>query len=1622
MQGDIDPPRELAEMLAMVAGENWPYVSEMDLLRRGRALLAAAADIEPLGPEFGTEAQNVLDVTKGAGARAFRDMTERFARGEGSKPGAFPGLADSSDLVGDSVVTASNNVETAKITIIGMAALVFAELVAAAISMVITFGAAAAAGAALIKTTILLIRRLITQLIKSILSGALMMGGMNVMAQLIQVLRGHRDGFDFGEIGKSALIGAGAGAIGFGIGKGLGKVFGKGFGGQILTNTLTEGLTEHVLAKVMPLFDPNAKEDDPGLMPFVGGFFESGAEGLNNKAKGSNVFNKFNVPVPAVNIDVPNFDVHVYMEKGTSTGAPLPSPGVGLFSGKTGMIDPSTGTFIDPPADPPVDPAPAPAPAPAPGKQDPLAVPAPPADGSAPTSAPAPDLSVGTDGGTGPQPSGAPDPAGPVSAAPAPGPAPEPTPAPTPAPAATRPPGPDAVPAQSPGQQPTTGQSGRDQPPPVPSEPAPGAPASVGPPSNTPPPPPPPSTAPPPTPTPAPAPAPAPAPEISVPSSVATDGPAPPSGPAPDTSVPDGPVPDASVPDGPVRDDPPLTAPDRAPDGAQGPAASEPVPAAGAGQQPETSRPPAAPPAPDSPDSLDSILNPPQATAPAGQESGPAPQAPPVPPPPAAPGTPGAAPGPGTSDGAPGPGAGPSSAPGPSGASLPSGASSGTDAETSLSGAAPPPPPGSVPEAAPPPPPGSVPEAAAPPASPASRPPEQQSAQPGAVPVGGASPGPGGAGGAVPTGGPQAPAPAPGPGPVSPARPGGIPAPPPPPPVKPGVAPPSAGPRPPLPGPHKKGKSTGGAGSAGKAPAMVTPAPNPVGKEAIKNLASRATPVPLRTERFDPRAHPQVSTRPGLLDGRATLIRADISRFQGPNGVWIRDLTVTLPVRTDPAPGGLPASALPALEQQIQDILDAQVNTGYHLPRSGDQLHIGVELTPAAPGDGEAVTVTYSPAPGRSDQLNLKLHPPGASPAQQAKDAGMLLHEILHYTGLSDTYQDGNSLFRDTPDKSATAGIMAATTALPNGSFPLEYLSRIEDTIDSGPVLRDSPLPGGTPPGPPVPSAGETPLFDPSQEPPAFYESSQQLTQDLLDSAKPANSVDFTPSPQTSLLGPDLFGLRRPAPPPPFMAGHDYSGLLGSQTISFLDEINLANEGTPSHASMAPASLEAVDDWAIRHEPPPDKLGDWAPGQVPPLPAVMITPWTIHTIWVGGPLRDAGTMAAFRQNLALAADGYSGSAQTVLWTDVSRASFDRAKQEPSPDDSAELIEIRSMLTFARDHGIVLANVDEVFNSESPMTLHEFYKAEMSKQAGPGYAAASDILRLELMKRFGGMYIDGDNLLNTLENFEATITSEQAYAVQNSANIVGNSFLAMPKGHPFADVYLTEILSRYGKTQFQLLPSATTALPPAFFITPIGKVHRNSVMARTGPEVMRSVAATLGLPSVFGFPGMPGVTFISNASWVKPPPSTTGTPAVPDGASTLLFTQNVVQSLVRDLYNRNGDLHLTQADLAVKKHVQSQLVLESAVSFIAARPELAGLVDRLTDRRLESEGEVRTELSELIRNLFDFDGPRMEGSTESSWLGEFATPVRFQPAGQGQTTQADDITGALGEVSLNPNNT
>ncbi|MGW3109747.1 hypothetical protein ACWDEW_48650, partial [Streptomyces sp. NPDC001100] len=213
---------------------------------------------------------------------------------------------------------------------------------------------------------------------------------------------------------------------------------------------------------------------------------------------------------------------------------------------------------------------------------------------------------------------------------------------------------------------------------------------------------------------------------------------------------------------------------------------------------------------------------------------------------------------------------------------------------------------------------------------------------------------------------------------------------------------------------------------------------DPAPKDSWHGLRPHARPAVHSTERFDPHADQSNSPRPGALSGATTLVRTQVRRIQAPNGQWVRDYTLNLPVTT----------TSPNLTQQLNEritrLLDTHLNSGLALPGSGDQLHINLNLI-SDPAHPEAITLTNTANPDRADQLHLDAN-------HSDED---LLHEVLHYLGLPDEQRDNDFLLRNHPNSTAvrTTGVMATTQTPVH--IPHRYLRTIENVTAAGPRLHD---------------------------------------------------------------------------------------------------------------------------------------------------------------------------------------------------------------------------------------------------------------------------------------------------------------------------------------------------------------------------------------------------------------------------------------------------------------------------------------------------------------------------------------------------------------------------------------
>ncbi|WP_074975785.1 hypothetical protein [Amycolatopsis regifaucium] len=480
------------------------------------------------------------------------------------------------------------------------------------------------------------------------------------------------------------------------------------------------------------------------------------------------------------------------------------------------------------------------------------------------------------------------------------------------------------------------------------------------------------------------------------------------------------------------------------------------------------------------------------------------------------------------------------------------------------------------------------------------------------------------------------------------------------------------------------------------------------------------------------------------------------------------------------------------------------------------------------------------------------------------------------------------------------------------------------------------------------------------------------------------------------MLGPDLFGLGRTPEAPQALRGLDYDELSAAEGMTLLQRLDMTKPfpeaETLTYDALAAAEQDVfVSDWTDKELQYWDSVGI----QVSALPARRETPRLLHGIWLGGPLAADGTTGLFQQRFADSAKTLGGRA--VLWTDVPRKRIEAAVRNES---DASLADVREMVKWARENDIHLVNVDEVFNAEAPMRLDPFYRAELTKGTGRGYAAASDTLRVYIEARFGGLYMDGDDILHDPDVLLNVHESPEGYAfggirVGDSRVLSNNSPLAMAKGHPLAWLYLVQLEQNYDQTQLEIFPAMLATASKEFYATPQGRLRRNSVLQRTGPDTFFKLRERLGLKVL---PLMSGIGLRSSQSWA---PGSSTEPTRPrvtaeDIDGTALLTEKVVQSLIRQLRNRQGDLFLTDVADLVFQHTTPDVVWTAALEFLASVPALRKEVRTATVERFVNGSMTAISLPEEVAALL-----HRRAGAQLEFLGDALTPVTMSaPAGRG----------------------
>ncbi len=514
------------------------------------------------------------------------------------------------------------------------------------------------------------------------------------------------------------------------------------------------------------------------------------------------------------------------------------------------------------------------------------------------------------------------------------------------------------------------------------------------------------------------------------------------------------------------------------------------------------------------------------------------------------------------------------------------------------------------------------------------------------------------------------------------------------------------------------------------------------------------------------------------------------------------------------------------------------------------------------------------------------------------------------------------------------------------------------------------------------------------------YSSPEELVADLhRDAADPADSANTS---GLSSLGPDLFNLREPEPAPDFLRGHDYgedySNLTAAQRIAVLENLDL-RKTRPTWDAMRPDALHTDVPVMSRSLSERERMG-WAPAGVElPLPAHLETPKVVHSVWFFG----APLSGAFRQNLQISAS----QAPTFLFVNLPRVRVEEAIGRQPTDPADPLTAVWDFVRWTQESGVIPVSLAEVSNADTPFDLADATATEMLKLNGPGWAAASDNVRMSILKRWGGAYLDSDNHVTDVDRLFSAVNAREAFAV--NMGVAGgdpnNDAWVMPKGHPAAELWIALQARNYGATQVELFPEV---LLGADYRMPGGNAMRNSVLYRTGPGLFNDFVQVLEYRDKHDLPPISGIERGAALSWG--PESATRPQPSSGRQDTLFVAKAVVETLARDLLsNRNGDLHLTAVRQAIDAHPQRDLLLNAVVSFIASRPDLAGAVQSVTLEAFYQHGDVRVDLPEAASKLIEIDGdPFM-------LLGEGVYPAHLNEPVGGATTTPSPIDPATSET-------
>ncbi|MGE7434980.1 WXG100-like domain-containing protein [Kitasatospora sp. NPDC001175] len=344
----VEVPEPLQWVLLLLSGARWPEADEDNLRQMAEHWRSVASALDDIGETSDATMRRALADQQGVAATKLTEYWANFTTGKGEEqPGVFPGLVAACNGMGDMLESMANSAETAKIQIIAQLGILAVDIATAEVEAPFTAGVSLAQ----IPVAVAAIRTVVQQIIKKLALEALefaakqavQMAAINLLAQSIEVMQGHRKSVDLNEVGQNAASGAVAGASGNLLGKGVGAAGAKAGLGRVMGTLPGRMVTAGAVgvgADVITQAVTTGKVDSHSLL----GSGLSGATGAGLHAGGAALNEHFRPPAEAPHAGVPT-GAEVQPGAGEHGAAvPRSAEGTGAAAGSDGPAPASGAT------------------------------------------------------------------------------------------------------------------------------------------------------------------------------------------------------------------------------------------------------------------------------------------------------------------------------------------------------------------------------------------------------------------------------------------------------------------------------------------------------------------------------------------------------------------------------------------------------------------------------------------------------------------------------------------------------------------------------------------------------------------------------------------------------------------------------------------------------------------------------------------------------------------------------------------------------------------------------------------------------------------------------------------------------------------------------------------------------------------------------------------------------------------------------------------------------------------------------------------------------------------------------------------------------------------------------